>query len=437
MKIFKKFRNKMLILNMIVTSAVVLSAFTLIYFITYRNIKEEIENKLGQVPSETGFSIQSGENEGISGILNQSGIMLIEADGYRLFNIIVDSQGNILEKASGLNFEPDFLEQAVKIAWDHPDNKTDITLENRQWRYVVIPIIDIKFSETGEVSGGTEKINKFSIVYLDVTEYNKTLFDLGITLLLVGVVTLGAIFLVSLYFANRTIKPLAEAWQKQKQFVADASHELKTPLSIINANYDVLLTNQEETIGSQIKWLDYMRIGMDRMSKLINDLLILAKFDVTESGIQSISFDLSHTIQSVIFSMEAAIIEKGISLSVSMEPDIFIKSDPDGLKQVVTILLDNAIKYTEQNGQINISLIYSDQQTVFTIKNSGKGIPKQELPRIFDRFYRSDPSRTHIEGSYGLGLSIAKAVLDGIGAEMQVQSIEGGWTTFSFKLNTN
>src|SRR5690606_29166596 len=87
------------------------------------------------------------------------------------------------------------------------------------------------------------------------------------------------IFLISLYFANKAIKPISENWERQKQFVADASHELKTPLSIINANYDALLVNQEETIESQKRWLDYIKIGTDRMEKLINDLLTLAKID--------------------------------------------------------------------------------------------------------------------------------------------------------------
>ncbi|HBC93320.1 MAG TPA: two-component sensor histidine kinase, partial [Pelotomaculum sp.] len=133
----------------------------------------------------------------------------------------------------------------------------------------------------------------------------------------------------------------------------------------------------------------------DRMSKLINNLLTLARFDDTELVTQSISFNLGETVQSVILSMEAPIAEKGIELSVSIEPDIFIKSDAEGLKQVVTILLDNAIKYTDQNGQIDVALTRSNHQAEFSIKNSGKGIPKQEIPKIFDRFYRADHSRTH------------------------------------------
>ncbi len=419
----------MLILNMAITSAVVLSAFSVIYFITYSNVSSEIQNKLEQTP-------------GVYSESDRAGIVAAEAGGsssesYLMFSILVDIQGNILEKALGLNFEPGFYEQAVEIAMDNPSNRAYITLGDKQWRYMVTPIIDARLTGTSRVIGkmDTADADRFSIVFLDVTAYNETLFELMMTLLLVGSVTLAAIFLVSLYFANRTIKPLAEAWQKQKQFVADASHELKTPLSIINANYDALLANREETIQSQIKWLDYIRIGTDRMSRLINNLLALARFDDTELVTQNISFNLGETVQSVILSMEAPIAEKGIKLTVSIEPDIFIESDAEGLKQVVTTLLDNAIKYTDQNGQIDVVLTRSNHQAEFLIKNSGKGIPKQEIPKIFDRFYRTDHSRAHESGSYGLGLSIAKAVMDTLGGDIQVRSVEGEYATFSFRLN--
>jgi len=280
----------------------------------------------------------------------------------------------------------------------------------------------------------TSDENRFNIVFLDVTAYNKRLFELLTTLLFVGLIMLFVVFIISLYFANRAIKPIAETWEKQKQFVADASHELKTPLSIINANYDALLANQEETIKSQLKWLGYIRIGTDRMTKLINDLLSLAKMDDVNLEIRKIPFNISNAIHDVMLSMEAVVIEKGIKLSHSIEPDIIVKGDSERVKQVVTILFDNAIKYTNENGQIDISLIKSKRQVIYSIKNSGKGIAKQDLPKVFDRFYRADPSRTHESGSYGLGLSIAKTIIDRLGGEIHVKSVEDEFTTFTFTL---
>lgn len=438
MNMFKKFRNKILFLNMAITSAVVLSAFCVIYFITYNSTRSEIQSKLDDEMPGIQFDMQNeeeAENETVSGETIQGGVVVIESDDYQMFSVIVDAQGNILEEASGTSIEQGLYEQAVNIAWNDPDNKSDVTLDGRQWRYAVTPIINVSVSEDSETINNDGTTDKFSVVFLDVTSYNETLFDLMTTLLLVAGITLVAIFLVCLFFANRAIKPLAGTWQKQKQFVADASHELKTPLSIINANYDALLANQEETVQSQIKWLDYIKIGTDRMTKLINDLLTLAKFDEPNPAIRSTSFNFSKTVQSVLLSMDAAMLEKGIELSFSIEPGIFIESDPEGLNQIILILLDNALKYTDQNGQIDVVLSRSNQQAELFIKNSGKGIPEQELPKIFDRFYRGDHSRTHKNGSYGLGLSIAKAVTDLLGGDIQAQSTEGEYTTFAFRIN--
>jgi two-component system sensor histidine kinase CiaH len=142
--------------------------------------------------------------------------------------------------------------------------------------------------------------DKYQIMFLDVTTYNKTLTQLLTTLLSVGSIVLLAVSIISLYFANRVIKPIAEAWERQKQFVADASHELKTPLSIINANCDALLANREETIKSQSKWLDNIKVGTDRMAKLINGLLSLAKMEDMSFELQKEPFSMSDAINDMI-----------------------------------------------------------------------------------------------------------------------------------------
>lgn len=254
------------------------------------------------------------------------------------------------------------------------------------------------------------------------------------TFLLVGSIMLVVIFMISLYFANRAMKPIIEAWEQQKQFVADASHELKTPLSIITANYDALLANKEETIDSQIKWLGYIKTGTDRMTKLINDLLSLAKMDDVNLEIVKTVFNLSDEVHNVVSPMAAVAIEKGIALSQSVEPYVVVEGDPERIKEVIAILFDNAIKYTHENGKINLSLTKSKRQITFSIQNTGSGISEQDIPHVFDRFYRPDSSRTHENGGFGLGLSIAKSVINGSGGDIYVSSVENGWTTFTFTL---
>ena len=439
---FTKLRNKFLILNMAITSTVMIAAFAIIYFITYSNIHSEIEEKL-KLPSQMQITIAGAIEAGTieespltESITKNTGKRVTTAPGLSLdntlsFNIEVDAEGRILNINSFIDLSEEAYDKAVEAAWNNKSSNSTITLEDRQWRYNVVPI------SLQVIQGNRQQIisdgNRFNIVFLDVTAYNKTLLELLTTLVVVGLITLMVIFVVSLYFANRAIKPIAGAWEKQKQFVADASHELKTPISIINANYDALLANQEDTIKNQMKWLDYIRIGTDRMAKLTNDLLSLAKLEDVNIETQKTPFDISSAIDEVISPMEAVILEKDIKLSRSIEPDIIIKSDAEKIRQVVRILLDNAVKYTNEKGHIHISLARSKRQVTFSIKNSGKGIPQQDLPKVFDRFYRADPSRTH-EGSYGLGLSIAKTIIHRLGGEIEVTSVENEYTTFTFTL---
>lgn len=218
--------------------------------------------------------------------------------------------------------------------------------------------------------------------------------------------------------------------------MADASHELKTPISIINANYDALMANQDQTIGSQLRWLDYIRIGTDRMTKLTADLLTLAKMEDVHVKLNPSRFDLSQVVRETAQLLDRNMKEKGIALSRSIEPGITIESDRERVKQVFLILLDNAVKYTNQNGRIAITLKHSKRSVVLSVENSGKGIAEEHLAKVFDRFYRADISRSQEESTgYGLGLSIARTITDRLGGTLQVTSIENQTTTFTFSLD--
>ncbi|KIL38635.1 histidine kinase [Gordoniibacillus kamchatkensis] len=429
---FTKLRNKFLILNMSITSMVMIAAFAIIYFISYSNIHSDIRNKLSSGPV-TQVAIEGND---LSDDAKKGGTMAavqhVEIGGPPLFHIEVDANGKMVNVDSFIDMPQETYTKAAEIAWSNKKNNSSITIEGKQWQYAIERVSKSVVLGNGKQLNTVE--SNYLITFLDVTEANKTLLQLLTTLIFVGVGMLAVIFIISLIFANRAIRPIAETWEKQKQFVADASHELKTPLSIINANFDVLMANQEETVQSQLKWLGYIRIGTDRMAKLINDLLALARLETIHVEAPKTPFNMSDVIRDVMLSMEAAAMEKGIKLTYSIEPDLLIKSDPEKVQQVTAILLDNAIKYANERGQIHISLLKSKRHAVCSIKNSGKGIPKQDLPKVFDRFYRADPSRTHENGSYGLGLAIAKTIMDGLGGEIQATSAENEWTTFTFTL---
>lgn len=159
------------------------------------------------------------------------------------------------------------------------------------------------------------------------------------------------IFFTSRFFANRSIAPVKEAFNKQKQFIADASHELKTPLAVINTNADVLLANSDDTIHNQIKWLHHIKSETERMKTLTGDLLYLTEMEDSRVGLMFTNFNVSESVESVILTMEAIVYEKDISLTYEIEPGLTVRGSSEQIKQVVMILMDNAIKYTKPKDQ--------------------------------------------------------------------------------------
>ncbi|MGG1613568.1 sensor histidine kinase [Paenibacillus sp. FSL K6-2441] len=429
---FSTLRNKLLFLNLSITSGVIIAAFAFVYFIAYSNLQADIRQRLHTQP-ETQIQVgpdnpnqPSGQNGSPTTVRHRF------ADDISTFHVEVDEDGRIVRIESAVNLPESAYQQLVEIAWKNQDENEMIKLEDREWRYSVAPI---RVQVVGE-DGIPQAVNdqNYSLIFLDVTEMNSTLNQLLMTLLFVGISTLIVILGVSFYFANRAIKPIQGAWEKQKQFVADASHELKTPLSIIHANCDALVASQEDTIQNQMKWIDYIRAGTDRMGKLVQDLLILAKTDDERITLHKEHFNLSEVVDTVSQSMEAAIASKRLSLTRSIEPDLIVSGDPDGVSQVVGILLDNAIKYASPGGWIRLSLTRSGRRIEFSITNNGRGIAKEDLPKVFDRFFRADRSRTYKDGSYGLGLSIAQSIIKQHASVIKVRSVENQATTFSFSL---
>ncbi len=430
---------------MTIISLVMIVAFAIVYFTTYSNIQAENRSKL-EMRSGKQISIEGSSAPRFTNTIdpdldpNKGGLekhdsmtnivtQQISSEDTLSFDIEVDAKGKILSTHTVFSdITPETYQQATEIALKNPKSTKAITLNGRQWQYALTSMkTDIYQNGVLQtIDDGSTQIR-----FLDVTESKKTLAKLLQTLGGVGLLMLLVIFLFSYYFANRAIKPIAVAWDKQKQFVADASHELKTPLAIINANCDAITTNPEETIQSQKKWFDYIRIGSDRMAKLINDLLTLTRLEEVNTIISKNPFNLSKEITDIALALEAVMIDKKICFSASIEPDIIVESDAERFKQLVTILFDNAIKYTNEAGQIELSLMKGKRQAVFSIKNTGKGITQQDLPKIFDRFYRSDPARAEKTGGYGLGLSIAKMIVEQLGGKINVESIENKYTVFT------
>lgn len=264
----------------------------------------------------------------------------------------------------------------------------------------------------------------------------ESLLSLLRTALLVGVVALGGFFLISLLLSGLALKPVAEAWEQQRRFVADASHELKTPLTVILTNTGILLSHQGDTIEQQQKWVEYIRDEAQRMRGLVEDLLFLAKSDAgKERTPDLVPADLSELTWSALLPFEPVAFEQGVSLESDIAENLSISGRGEQLRRLVAILLDNAVKYAGEGGRVTVALSPAEKGgACLTVTNTGPAIPAGHLPHLFERFYRSDNSRARTSGGYGLGLSIAKSIVDGHRGSISVSSSETEGTTFTVKL---
>jgi len=238
---------------------------------------------------------------------------------------------------------------------------------------------------------------------------------------LIGLSALVVIYFLAQFLSGWAIKPVQNSFEKQKQFVADASHELKTPLTVINMNVEVLMSREDGNPEDR-KWLSYIKNEVSRMNKLVNDMLSLARID----SVKPISreFNISDAVESVVLPFEALVFEQNKKIDIDVARNIYLKGDEDHIKQVVAILMDNAVKNCSDNGIISVILNKYHNRIYLSVKNTGNNI--QNTERIFERFYREDESRDRNTGGFGLGLSIAKSIVEQHEGKLEVKNIHDG-----------
>ncbi len=267
-------------------------------------------------------------------------------------------------------------------------------------------------------------------------DVQKRLIIMSLTFGMLGMIIM---LLISIGLSKWISKPIAEAWQKQQRFVADASHELKTPLTVISASLDIISSNGSKTVDSQKKWIENIKSEAGRMRQLITDLLTLAKMDSaketkTKNGTSLSRISLSDTVFDTCLSFESVAFESGKQLdSDGVENDIFINGDEKAIHRLTAILLDNAVKNSDSGGIITVTLKKLKNDAILTCSNTGQGIPEEAIGKIFERFYRADDSRSRETGGFGLGLAIAKAIVNEHGGKISVESVPDKLTSFTVK----
>ncbi len=250
-----------------------------------------------------------------------------------------------------------------------------------------------------------DTIHGKSIVFVDGSINKATTRNL---LFISGGVLIGSmavILCLVVLLSKRAVNPIAESYEKQKQFVTDANHELKTPLTLILTNLEIL-----ETETGKNEWLDDIRSEGQRMSSLINQLTALSRLDEDRPNMQFSSFPFSEMVADTLSEFIPLMEQSGLSLYSDILPDLLYIGDEGALRRVIAILLDNAVKYCDPKGNISLTLSNKRHITI-TVENSCREIDNIELGRLFDRFYRADKART-ASGSFGIGLSLAQSIIE-------------------------
>lgn len=265
-----------------------------------------------------------------------------------------------------------------------------------------------KNKERGWISSFRYKVHRVGseniVTFVDGSMNISVSFTTTLTVCAVLFVSFFVIFLVVVFFSKRAVKPIAESYEKQKQFITDANHELKTPLTLILANLDII----ESEIGEN-EWLTDIRSEGERMSELVNQLVLLTRMDEGQKNMQPEQLDLSALLMSACDDFRILAQQSCKSLTAEVDGSVLYYGDKNALQRLFSILLDNAVKYCDKNGDIFVSLT-AGSHPVICVENSYKDVNSVELNKLFDRFYRSDKSRTY-NGSFGIGLSVAKAIV--------------------------
>ncbi len=253
------------------------------------------------------------------------------------------------------------------------------------------------------------------IVFADQRYERNNLKALLINCLLVFLAAVFLFLILSIFLSRLALRPVETAWRMQNQFIADASHELKTPLTVILANLQILSLHKECTIMDQQKWLNNTKEEAERMKQLVEELLFLARSDtgaVQDTQTAMAPLDFSDIVLNGVLLFESVAFENRVNLENEIDSGIILEGWEVQLKQVINILLDNACKYAGKHGSVTVSLKKSSHYAILTVQNTGDPIPEKEQIHVFERFYRTDESRVRKDGGYGLGLSIAKTIIE-------------------------
>ena len=401
----KKLRRRFVAVSMALITAVLLLVFLALFLFNYQRSSDNTRQALERALKAPSGGIWHGPEIGLPGGREPGADILT-------FSVFLDSGESILEvRKGGVSLSEEILEAAVSQALD-TEAETGL-----------LPGLSLRFLKQYDGAG-------LKIAFADTSHETENLRSLLLSSLAVGLTGWAALFAITLLLSRQIIRPVERAWAQQRRFIADASHELKTPLTVILANIDLLSSHREEPLRCNEQWLVNTREEAEKMKGLVEDMLFLARSDAGREQPVLSDVNLSDITTSALLSFEPVAFENGVALDAEVQPELHIEGDRTGLQRLLAILLDNAIKYAGSGGRVLVTLSRSGGKPLLRVQNTGESIPAGETANVFDRFYRADRARSSERGGYGLGLSIAKEIADQHKARIELVSSQDGLTVF-------
>ena len=376
----KQLRKKFIIVNMVIVSIMLVIIFGLIIFFTKSSMEKESIQLLRSVPMMHAQHDMPVHKERPD--ISPPSVFII----FRTFDNIYQASGSEVVNFS----DNELISELYNIALS--SDKQSGVLREYNLRYFIHDVP-----------------NHPSIAFKDISAENAMLSQLVKTCIFIALLSFCIFLIISILLARWTVKPAETAWNEQKQFIADASHELKTPLTVIMTNAEMLL-DDKHTAEKRKQFSDSILTMSKQMRGLTENLLELARSDNNTKEISFEAVNFSNLISDALLPFEPLFYEKELVLTSEIQEDIIVSGDSTQLCRLADILLDNAMKYSYPNTSVTVSLKKHRDYCIFSVSNHGDTISKSDLKNIFKRFYRVDKAR-NMNCSYGLGLSIAESIV--------------------------
>lgn len=271
--------------------------------------------------------------------------------------------------------------------------------------------------------------NMILYVFINCSKELMTIRTYALASIGISIIGLLVVFVLVCFFSKTVTKPMAESYEKQKRFITDASHEIKTPLTIIDANTEVL-----EMMEGENEWTVSIRKQIARLTALTEKLVFLSRMDEDSTRLEMLEFNISDAILDTAMPFETVAESKGKTLDISVVPDINYTGSETNIRQMVSLLLDNAIKYSSENGSIRLNFSTNGKLKILSVWNTVDEIETGKLDYLFERFYRIDKSRNSKTGGFGIGLSVVQAIVQAHNGKVTAKSEDGKSIEFTISL---